>query len=330
MAFPEIKHDGAAAIQSDIGTRVLKRYLASPYFWLLLAALVVLGLAPFFVSYYFLSVLTTAYLYAFFAMSWDLLFGYSGEVNFGPTFFIGVGAYAAALLDVYPQWPMWADIFLGALAAIIGGLLLVRPALRLRGPYFGITTFVAALILGQLIVIFAGTTGGELGLGVPDILSLSAWGNYYDTFILMLISGLILFLISRSSIGLILEAAGQDPIATQALGLNIAKYKFLAFAMSAFFSGLAGAMTIFYLGTASVSTVVSIAVALQVIISAVMGGRRSIIGPAIGAIFLIVVAELLRPIGELNNVVVAIFALILLLFYPDGFFGLLMLGRRRS
>ncbi|MDA3919180.1 MAG: branched-chain amino acid ABC transporter permease [Salinisphaera sp.] len=307
----------------------MKRYLLSIRFWLVLLVIVVLGLLPFELSYYFLGVLTTAYLFSGYAMSWDLLFGYSGEVNFGPTFLIGLGAYGSALLDVYAGLPMWLCVILGALIAVAGGLLLVAPALRLRGPYFGLITLVAALILEKLIVIFASVTGGEIGLGVPDILSLSTWVNYYDAYVFMLASGLIMVLVSRSSIGLILEASGQDPIATQALGLNIIKYKLVAFVLSAFISGMAGSLTVFYLGTASVGTVIAVSVTLQIIIATVLGGRRSIIGPALGAIFLIVAAELLRPIGQLNEVVVAVLALLVLLFYPDGFIGLFK-GRGRG
>ncbi|MGN8158901.1 branched-chain amino acid ABC transporter permease [Salinisphaera sp. SWV1] len=304
-------------------------YLRSFQFWIMLAVLVVLALLPYESSYYILGVLTIAYIFTGFAMSWDLLFGYSGEVNFGPTFFIGVGAYASALLNVHTGLGVWSCIALGAFAAVVAGLLMVAPALRLRGPYFGVITLVAALILEKLIVTFSSVTGGEVGLGVPGLLSLSTWVNYYDALIFMLISGLVLFLIGRSSIGLILEASGQDPIATQALGINIVKYKIVGFILSAFISGWAGAMMIFYFGTVSISTVVAVSVTLQVIISTILGGRRSIIGPAIGAIFIIVANEILRPLGQLNNVVVALVALIILLSFPDGFIGLIhRLGRR--
>ena len=86
-----------------------------------------------------------------------------------------------------------------------------------------------------------------------------------------------------------------------ALGFNVAKHKLAAFCISALFSGPAGAMLIFYMGTASVDTVVDIAVGVQIIIAAVLGGRRTIIGAALGAIFLIGAGEFLRPLGQLND-----------------------------
>ena len=80
-------------------------------------------------------------------------------------------------------------------------------------------------------------------------------------------------------------------------------------------------MLIFYLGTASVDTVIDISIGVQVIIAAVLGGRRTILGGVIGAVFLIVAGELLRPLGQLNTFVVSAFALAVILFFPDGFLG---------
>ena len=303
--------------------------LSSSRFRLAAGAALALALLPLWMSGYVLGVLTVAYYFGVFAMSWDLLFGYAGEVNFGPTFLIGLGAYVSGMLNAYTPVPMWLCIFIGAFAAVIGGALLALPALRLRGPYFGLVTLVAVLILQQLIVIFAGVTGGEIGLAVPDVLSVHTDPNYYYALGFMLISAAVLLGFARSPIGLILEATGQDRIAAEALGFNVTKHKLLAFCLSAFFSGLAGALMIFYLGTASVGTVLDIAVAVQIIIAAVLGGRRTIVGGALGAIFLIVAGEYLRPIGELSNFAVAGLALIVLMFVPDGFLGYFMRRRAR-
>ena len=288
-----------------------------------LIVLTALAAAPWLgISDYIIGVLTMICFYAVFAMSWDLLFGYAGEVNFGPSFLIGIGAYGAGLADANLGWPVAACIALGTLAAVIGGLLLAIPALRLRGPYFGLITLVAVLLLQNAIVIFAGTTGGEIGLSVPDVLAISAKVNFYDALALMTVAGVILFAVANSPFGLILQAAGQDPIEAQALGFNIVKHKIAAFVLSAFFSGLAGAMLVFYLGTASVSAMVDVAVGIQVIIAAVLGGRRTILGGVLGAAFLIGAGELLRPLGQLSGFVVALVALGVILVLPDGLLGL--------
>jgi branched-chain amino acid transport system permease protein len=293
---------------------------------LIIAAIVVVAFAaaPWLgVGDYIIGVLTMICFYAVFAMSWDLLFGYAGEVNFGPSFLIGLGAYGAGLADADYSLPVPVCIAIGTLAAVIGGLVLAVPALRLRGPYFGLITLVAVLLLQDAIVIFAGTTGGEIGLSVPDFISSSATVNFYYAFGLMVIAGGVLMTVANSPFGLILQAAGQDPIEAQALGFNIVKHKVAAFVLSAFFSGLAGAFLVFYLGTASVNAMVDVAVGIQVIIAAVLGGRRTIIGSVLGAAFLIGAGEILRPIGQLSGFVVAALALLVILFIPNGLLGLL-------
>ena len=297
--------------------------------WLVLVLLLVAVSLPWWVSAYILGVLTVAYYFSVFAMSWDLLFGFAGEVNFGPTFLIGLGAYTAAILDNAFGPPIFLWVACGGLVAMIGGVLLALPALRLTGPYFGLVTLCAVLLLQNAIVIFAGVTGGEIGMNVADVLSIDATTNYWIGLIFMLICGGLLFGLSRSAIGLILQASGQDAIEAAALGFNVTKHKLAAFCVSALFSGLAGAMLVFYEGTASVGTVIDIAIAVQIIIAAVMGGRRTIIGAAIGAVILVLAGELLRPLGQLNTFVVSAFALAMILFFPDGLMGnLLRRGER--
>src|SRR5258708_36848366 len=137
----------------------------------------------------------------------------------------------------------------------------------------------------------------------------------------MAVSGAILFSLARSPVGLILQASGQDAVQAGALGFNVTKHKLAAFIISAFFSGLAGGLLIFYFGSASVGTLVDITVGVQVIIAAVVGGRRTILGAALGAVFLVAMSELLRPLGDLSNFFAM--ALVVVLLFPNGFFALL-------
>ncbi|GLH75509.1 branched-chain amino acid ABC transporter permease [Bradyrhizobium sp. SSBR45G] len=308
----------------------MPNFVSSRLFWIGLATVIVALVLPTYVSGYVLGLLTVAYYTAVFAMSWDLLFGFAGEVNFGPTFLIGVGAYTAGILDAHfsPGLSIWLCIAAGALAAVVGGVVLALPALRVSGPYFGLTTLVAVLMLQNFIVVAAGLTGGEIGLAVPDVISIDAKTNYWIALGFMLVSGAILFGLSRSAIGLILQASGQDKIQAGALGFNVTKHKLAAFVVSAFFSGLAGALMVFYMGTASVSTFVDVGVGVQIIIAAVLGGRRTVIGAAIGAIFLIGMGELLRPLGELATLIVSVIALVVILFFPDGFLGMIRGGAK--
>ena len=123
---------------------------------------------------------------------------------------------------------------------MIAGVVLALPALRVRGPYFGLTTLVAVLILQNFIVVFADLTGGEIGLTIPDVISIDAGVNYWIALGFMTISAIILYGLSQSPIGLVLQASGQDPVQAGALGFNIVKHKLAAFVVSAFFSGLVG------------------------------------------------------------------------------------------
>src|SRR6202451_3947677 len=147
----------------------------------LISLIVVLAAStlPLTVSGYILGVLTIAYYFGVFSMAWDLLFGFANEVNFGPTFLIGLGAYTAGILDNLYQPPIFLCVMAGALAAVAGGVVLALPALRLRGPYFGLTTLVAVLMLQNFIVVAAGLTGGEIGLSVPDVISIDDKVNYW-------------------------------------------------------------------------------------------------------------------------------------------------------
>jgi branched-chain amino acid transport system permease protein len=293
----------------------------SRLFWISIGAAVVASLLPLWLSAYLLSVLTGAYYFGVFAMSWDLLFGFAGEVNFGPTFLIGLGAYSAAILNNQYHLPIPLCLVAAACTALFGGVLLAVPALRLRGPYFGLVTLVAVLLLQNAIVIFAKFTGGEIGMTVFDVLSIDATTNYYYALGFLVVSAVLLTRIANSAIGLILQASGQDPVEAAVLGFNVTKHKVAAFCISALLSGLAGAMLIFYMGAASVDTVIDISIGVQIIIAAILGGRRTIVGAAIGAVFLIVATEFLRPLGQLNTFVVSAVALAVILLLPDGILG---------
>ncbi|SDR55675.1 amino acid/amide ABC transporter membrane protein 2, HAAT family [Rhizobiales bacterium GAS191] len=302
---------------------LISRILSSRTVWISLLVVVLASTLPLYVSGYILGLLTIAYYFGVFSMAWDLLFGFANEVNFGPTFLIGLGAYTAGILDNLYQPPIWICLAAGASAAVIGGVVLALPALRVRGPYFGLTTLVAVLMLQNFIVVAASFTGGEIGLTVPDVISIDDKVNYWIALGFMTVSGAILYGLSRSPVGLILQASGQDAVQAGALGFNIVKHKLAAFVISAFFSGLAGALLVFYLGAASVGTFVDVTIGVQVIIGAVLGGRRTILGAVLGAVFLIAANEALRPLGDLSTFIVSAMALVVVLLFPSGFLGML-------
>jgi branched-chain amino acid transport system permease protein len=178
-------------------------------------------------------------------------------------------------------------------------------------------------MLQNFVVVAAGLTGGEIGLTVPDVISIDDKVNYWISLGFMAFSGAILYGLSRSPVGLILQASGQDAVQAGALGFDVTRHKLAAFVVSAFFSGLAGALMVFYLGTASVGTFIDVTVGVQVIIGAVLGGRRTILGGALGAVFLIALGEALRPVGDLATFIVSAIALVVVLVFPGGLIGML-------
>jgi len=307
----------------------MQRLSRSRLFGLTALLLIAAATLPLYAKAYLLGLLTVAYYFGVFSMSWDLLFGYAGEVNFGPTFLIGLGAYTAGMVNSFFGLSIPWCIVLGSLSAVAGGLLLAMPALRLRGPYFGLTTLVAVLLLQNLIVVLSDWTGGEIGLTVPDVMTTNDASNYYIALAVMVVSGFILYRLANSRLGLILEAIGQNPEEAASLGFNVTKHKLAAFVVSAFFSGVAGAFLVFYFGSASVGTLIDVSVGVQVIIAAVLGGRRTILGAVLGAVFMIAATEALRPLGTLSTFVVSLVALAVIMIAPGGFLGLLS-GRKES
>src|ERR1700685_3484447 len=309
---------------------MLRRALLSPPVLISLIVVLLASTLPLYVSGYVLGLLTIAYYFGVFSMAWDLLFGFASEVTFAPSFLIGLAAYTAGILDSLYQPPIALCVAAGVAAAMIGGLVLALPALRVRGPYFGLTTLVAVLILQNFVVVAAGLTGGEIGLTIPDVISIDDKVNYWIALGFMAVSGAILYGLTRSPVGLILQASGQDPVQAGALGFNVTKHKLAGVLGSGFFSGFAGALMAFYLGTASVGTFIDVTVGVQVIIGAVLGGRRTILGAVLGAVFLVALGETLRPLGDLATFIVSAVALIVVLFFPAGLLGMVKGAREAT
>ena len=195
---------------------------------------------------YTLLILMFTNIYVIFAVSWDLLSGYTGQVNFGHALFFGVGAYGSALLYKYLGWQPGVTIPLGALIATLVGVVTCFPALRLRPPYLSLLTMAFPLILVGIVYAFPPVTGGSYGImGLPRIAD-SRVVEYYIILIVMAVSVLIMWKLTdaRSKYvrtGLIFHAIREDEIAARASGINTIRYKILAFAIGGLFAGIAGA-----------------------------------------------------------------------------------------
>jgi hypothetical protein len=147
---------------------------------------VVLSLPVFAQDPYLLRILILTSIFAILAASWDLLSGFTGQVNFGHALFFGVGAYTSGLLNLHAQIPPWGSIPLGAVAAVVAGLIVGIPCLRLRGTYLALTTLAFPIILMGIVFAIPDITGGELGVSGLSRLSGSRLHDYYITVVLML------------------------------------------------------------------------------------------------------------------------------------------------
>ncbi|HXJ09159.1 MAG TPA: branched-chain amino acid ABC transporter permease [Burkholderiales bacterium] len=282
--------------------------------------LAVLGLPLVYADPYVLRILTMTCIFAIFAASWDLLAGYTGQVNFGHALFFGVGAYASALLSLKLGLSPWATIWAGAVLATLAGLLVGYICLRLRGSYLSLATLAFPLIALGLLFAFPDFSGGELGVTGLKRLATGPVGNYYLAALSMLVIVFSLWLIADSRFGIVLHAIRDDEVAARASGINTPRYKMAVFALSGAAAGFAGALFAHYLRVAGPSTLET-ALSFQVVIWGIFGGVATIYG-AVAAVFLLYpLTEWLgsfKAFGELRLLIFAVIVLVVLLFMPRG------------
>ncbi len=268
---------------------------------------------------YLIRILTLASIFAILAASWDLLSGFTGQMNFGHALFFGVSSYTAALLNLHFNIPPWGTIPLGAMAAVLAGLIIGIPCLRLRGTYLALTTLAFPIILMGIVFTIPDITGGELGLSGLDRLAKSRVTAFYITVILMFVLVVIMWKITDSKTGIIFHAIREDEVAVRASGINTTRYKLLAFCLSGFFAGIAGGLYAHYMRVAGPSTL-EVSMSFQVVIWSVFGGIVTIWGP-VGAVFILFpLLEFFRFWPEIRLLLFAFVILLILLYMPEGLF----------
>jgi len=266
---------------------------------------------------YLLRILILTSIFAILAASWDLLSGFTGQVNFGHALFFGVGAYTSALLNLHALIPPWGSIPLGAVAAVVAGLIVGIPCLRLRGTYLALTTLAFPIILMGIVFAIPDITGGELGVSGLSRLSNSRLHDYYITVVVMLGLCTIMWKITDSKTGIIFHAIREDELAVRASGINTTRYKLLAFSLSGLFAGISGGLYAHFMRIAGPSTL-EVSMSFTVVIWAVFGGIVTIYGP-VGAVFILFpLLEFLRFWPEFRMLMFAVVILLILLYMPDG------------
>jgi branched-chain amino acid transport system permease protein len=286
----------------------------------LLWVIALLALPVFYDDAYVLRILTMTCLFAVFAASWDLLAGYTGQVNFGHALFFGAGAYTSALISLKLGISPWYAVWAGAAVATLFGLVVGYLCLRLRGSYLSLATLAFPLIVLGILFAFPDFSGGELGVSGLKRLASTPVGNYYVAAVSMLAIVFGLWALADSRFGIVLHAIRDDEVAARASGINTPRYKIAVFAISGAAAGFAGALFAHYLRVAGPS-VLEVALSFQVVIWGVFGGVATIYGPVAAVFFLYPLTEWLgsfKAFGELRLLIFALIVLLVLLFMPRG------------
>lgn len=263
------------------------------------------------------------------AISWDFLIR-SGQASLGHALFFGVGAYSTALLFKYLSWPPLVTIPLGVLVGVGIALLIGVPCLRVKGPYLAIVTFSFPLVLEGVIRFFP-ELGKDFGITnlprlFPTLTYTQRWlAEYYLSFALMAISAIILYKIAYSKTGIVFVSILDDELASKACGINITKYRVLAFVISGLFASLAGGIAAhsdLFQRRAS-PTFFSTQYSFIPIIAAVLGGMATVYGPLIGVYFYTFLDRyVLEQIFNLDDwtraLIFVLIVVILLIKWPRG------------
>lgn len=283
----------------------------------------VLFLFPFFAeSYYINGIIIFVSIYAIYAVSWDFLSGFTGQMNLGHTAFFGIGAYSAGLLNLHLGFSPYASIPCGAFIATLGGLIVCIPALRLRGLYLALVTLAFPVVLNGVVLIFPDYSGGELGLSGLTPLADDRKSIYFIVLLVMLFSVVIMWKLSDAKskfvrTGVMLLAIREDEITARVSGVNTVAYKIFAFAISAFFSGVAGGLYVHFINVLGPSTL-DLNNSINPIVWTVFGGITTIYGPITGVFILYPLIEYFRIVPQIRMLIFAVTIIVVLLLMPEG------------
>ena len=281
---------------------------------------------PFFVSDYRTLQFTQVLVYAIAILGLNILTGYNGQISLGHGAFYAVGAYTAAILMDKFGVPYWMTIPIAGMVCLAFGFAFGLPALRLDGHYLALATFALAVSVPQLLKYkrIEEWTGGVQGINIlkPDApfglkISADQW-IYFFTLLVTVIMFLLAYNLLRGRIGRALVAIRDQPIAAEAMGINIAMYKSLAFGTSAMYTGIAGALgaiVVQYVAPDSFAPLLSI----SLLVGVVIGGLATLSGAIYGAIFVQFAPNLSEKVaGVPPQIVYGLFLIAFMYIMPMG------------
>jgi len=302
------------------------------------AALLVLIALPAFLSSYQLSLLTKMLIFGIFAMSLDLLLGYTGLPSLGHAAYFGVAAYTVGLLALRVTNNFWLDFPAGLLMATGVSALFGLFALRARGSYFLMITLALGQVLWGIAFGWRSLTGGDDGLpSVPRPQLPLPWALtdgvpfYYFVLTFFAIAVLVLSVIVRSPFGRALVGIRESERRMEVLGYDVWRYKYVAFILAGLFAGVAGNLFVYFNGFVSPSYL-NIVFSASALLMVILGGAGTLLGPALGAAVIVFLENLISAYMERWVLVLGVIYVLVTLFAPHGLVGLVRarLGAERA
>jgi branched-chain amino acid transport system permease protein len=303
-------------------------------FWYSLLGIVLL-LAPVLLSEYALSQLVFVLIYSLVGFGLMVLTGYTGQVSLGHAAFLGVGAYTEALLQSL-GWPFMLSLPAAALVAALVGVIVGLPALRLRGIYLAIATLAFGFIVEEILTRWESVTGGGAGkhlkpLKLFDFNFDTDTSFYYVCLFIVVLCGIGVLNLVRSPTGRAFVAIRDSEISAASMGIHLAQYKTLSFAISAALTGLAGALYAHKLSFITPEQF-NLIVSIELITIIILGGVGALHGAVLGAAFVILLPQFIAfakdylpegvaPAAGLQSLVFGLCIVGFILFEPMGLYG---------
>jgi branched-chain amino acid transport system permease protein len=273
---------------------------------------------------YLVTVLTTIGIYVILALSLNLITGYAGQISLGHAAFMGIGAYASALVYTETGLGFWLAFLIAGLTAGIVGAILAIPCLRVREDFLAITTMGINFVIEAvfLYIPFFGAGMGIGGINPPKLFGQEMSKQGYLLLVLLVIAGVIAVdrCLARSWIGLGWAAIREDEEAAGAMSIDVVRLKVLAFALGSAGAGLAGSLYAHFL-TFIMPVNFNFGQSIVILSMVVFGGIGTLRGPIVGAIVLGALPEVSRPAMEYRTLLYGVILLLLMRFQPEGVLG---------
>jgi branched-chain amino acid transport system permease protein len=295
------------------------------YSGLAVAALVVAFVLPYLVNGYLIYVIDIALIFMLLALGLCLSMGIAGQINLGQVAFFGVGAYACAIFTTKFGWGFWPAAVIAVVAAVVAGLLIGIPALRVQSHYLGIVTLGLSLAFTALVgnLSIAGQAEGLLGLPVPPLggIDLSShYLYYYLEIVALLVFAPFAYFVVYTRFGRRLRAMRDDSLAAASTGVEVPLARMASFALAGFFGGIAGVL---YAGLVRYVSPPSFNIDTMFLLLAmvIIGGRFSLTGTLVGVVVLTVVREELSDYAQFAQFVYGGLIVVMVVFAPTGLAG---------